>query len=137
MGRSTRQVFDRYIAALASGASNLDGTIDDLYDEAVVVEFPFARTEASRRVVGREAFRALAAVGRSLALRIDGIEDLRVHESTDPEVVVGEYTLAATLESSSRSGRAGFVVVLRVRDGRIVSLREYQDTAAMVDALTG
>jgi ketosteroid isomerase-like protein len=127
----------RYVDAIADGTSNTDTLIDQLYDEDVDIEFPFARTAESRRVAGREAFRAVAAIGRAMPLRIDGVDEVRIHQTADPEVVVAEYAVRATLETNERTGTAGFVVVLRVRGGRIVELREYQDTAAMLAAFAG
>ena len=58
-----------------------------------------------------------------------------VHETADPEVVIAEYGPSGTVTTTGRRASASFVMVLRVRDGRIVHLREYQDVRAISAAL--
>ena len=57
------------------------------------------------------------------------------HETTDPDVVVLEYRLGGTVTTTGERRSAAFVSVIRVRDGRIVGWREYQDTMAIAAAL--
>jgi len=63
--------------------------------------------------------------------------DVVVHETADPEVIVVEYALAAAAGPGGPTLVAPFVVVLRARDGRIAHWREYQNTAAIAEALSG
>jgi ketosteroid isomerase-like protein len=60
-----------------------------------------------------------------------------VHETADPEVIVAEHEMVGTLTSTGRAAAAAFVMLLRVRDGMVVHCREYQDVAAIADALAG
>ncbi|GAA4574208.1 nuclear transport factor 2 family protein [Planotetraspora kaengkrachanensis] len=108
---------------------------DDLADD-LVVEWPFNPPGRPRRVEGRAAFEAIAGPGRAaLPVRFEGFRDLVVHETADPEVIIAEYVLAGTVLTTGRQASAAFVTVLRVRDGKVVHVREYQDVAAMAAAL--
>jgi ketosteroid isomerase-like protein len=109
---------------------------EGLFADDLVVELPFARPGTPRRIEGREAFAAFAEPRRAaLPVRFDGFRDVAVHDTADPEVIVVEYELAGTHTGTGHSAAARFVVVLRVRDGKIARWREYQDTRAVEDAL--
>jgi ketosteroid isomerase-like protein len=104
--------------------------------EDAVVEAPFARPGMPRRIEGRAAFQAFAEPRRAaFPVRFTGFHDVVVHETADPEVIVAEYELAGTVTTTGRSAAAAFVLVLRVREGKIVHMREYQNVLAIADAL--
>ncbi|WP_020669122.1 nuclear transport factor 2 family protein [Amycolatopsis nigrescens] len=108
--------------------------IDEYWAEDVVIEQPFALPP--RRTEGRANFLAAAVPGRAaLPVRFDGIRDPVVHETVDPELIIVEFRLAGTITTTGRSASAPFVVVLRVRDGKIVLWREYQNVALMTELL--
>ncbi|HEU4430264.1 MAG TPA: nuclear transport factor 2 family protein [Myxococcota bacterium] len=96
--------------------------LPDLYAIDASVRHPFA-TDASAHLVGRdqlrEHFRNAGKAGITMKA-----EDVTVHETRDPEVVIGELTY----RGHDRQG-AGFEVgalfVLRVRGGEIVESRDY------------
>jgi ketosteroid isomerase-like protein len=50
-------------------------------------------------------------------------------------VIVVEYELAGTVTTTGRRAAAPFIGVLRVRDGKTVHWREYQNILAIADAL--
>ncbi|GAB3968088.1 nuclear transport factor 2 family protein [Plantactinospora veratri] len=105
---------------------------EDQLAEDVVVEMPFAAPGRPSRIEGRREFLEFAAAGRAgLPLRIDDCRNVLIHETTDPEVIVVEYELAATVTTTGVSASAPFVAVLRVRDGRVAHWREYQNPAAL------
>ncbi len=109
----------------------------DLLADDVVVEWPSAAPGRPRRLAGREAFRALAGPARAaLPFRFDEFELDAMHETADPDVVVLEYRLGGTVTTTGQRRSAAFISVIRVRDGRIVFWREYQDTTAIAAALT-
>ncbi|MEV4800631.1 nuclear transport factor 2 family protein [Nonomuraea sp. NPDC049421] len=128
--RTPRDLFARFQHNVLSGAAALDA---EMLADDVVVEQPFAR----HRTEGRERVAAMAEEGRaSLPVTFEEFRDVTVHETSDPEVIVTEYQLVGTLRGSDVRAQAAFVVVLRARDGRIVHWREYQDRAAITEALT-
>ena len=80
-------------------------------------------------------FRSFAAGQASLPVHFDGFRTVVIHDTADPEVIIAEYDLAGTVTTTNRQASASFVLVLRVRDGRIVHLREYQNVLGMAAAL--
>jgi ketosteroid isomerase-like protein len=60
--------------------------------------------------------------------------DLLIHQTTDPEVVVAEFTYRWR---SQEPLSVGCVVVVRVRDGKIVESRDYIDPVARLVASSG
>jgi ketosteroid isomerase-like protein len=59
---------------------------------------------------------------------------ITIHETTDPEVVVAEFEYRGTVADTGEPFALPGIFVLRVRDGEIVSSRDYFDhlTAARV-----
>jgi ketosteroid isomerase-like protein len=91
-----------------------------------VWEFPFAAPPMPRRLEGREAIRAwsLAAVrGIDPGRVLTRYEVHALHETSDPEVLVVEFDLHG--EQRGEPYRLPYIQVFRVRDGEIVSLRDY------------
>ncbi len=127
------QLFHRLLRHLISDPGE---PIDEqLWAPDVVVEMPFA-SGGTFRIEGRSEFLAFAERGRrALPIRFEGARDLVVHHSVDPNVVIGEYELAASHTTTGRTVSARFIGVLTAGDGQIVGWREYQDTLAMLDAL--
>jgi uncharacterized protein len=118
----------------------LDNTVnhpmDSLLADDAVLETPFAPPGRPRRIEGREEFLALAQAGRAaLPVRFEECRVTAIHDTADPEVIVVEYELAGTVTTTGRGAAAGFIGVLRVRDGRVTGWREYQDAVAIAHAL--
>lgn len=127
-----REVFDKL------KDNYLDETLDgELLADQIVVEVPFAPPGRGKRFEGsREEFVArINAERAAFPFRLDRVSVDAVHESSDPEVVIGQFRLGGALPSGEVR-EASFVVVLRVRDGKIVLWREYQDTLALIEAMT-
>jgi ketosteroid isomerase-like protein len=123
-----REVFEK-----AMRPEYLTGEVtgDHLADD-VVIEWPFA----GRRIEGKAAFLAMAGPARrALPFRIDRCETRAVHETADPEVIVVEYSLGGVMTATGDRAETDLICVLRVRDGKVVHWREYQDTAAIARAM--
>ncbi|MEV0799678.1 nuclear transport factor 2 family protein [Kribbella sp. NPDC050281] len=111
------------------------GAMDDLLADDVVMEVPFA-PGGPMRWDGREEWLAFAGPARAgFPVRFDRFTLLALHETLDPEVAVVEYELAGEITATGQRGAARFIGVLRVRDGKIAGWREYQNTAAIQQAL--
>ena len=107
----------------------------DFWAEDVVIEVPFARPGRPRRYAGRREFLDATRESRAaLPVRFEAMRDVTVHEAGDTFVI--EYELAGTVLTTGHQAAARFITVARVRDGRVVLWREYQDTAA-IDAALG
>jgi ketosteroid isomerase-like protein len=93
-----------------------------LYAEDAVVTHPFSTDPAVARLEGRAQIRAHFARAAEMAVDFRA-EDLVVHQTTDPEVIVGEYIYRGSLGGQDIA--MPMILVVRVRDGLIVESRDY------------
>ena len=130
--RSPREVF----LALVNGVA--DGRFDelpDLYAEQTDVVHPFDPVRApalrSREEI-REHFglreRSRPADAGSRPRRRVG--NVTIHETADPEVIVAEFEYQGTDPGTGEAYALPAIFVMRVRDGEIVSSRDYHDAIA-------
>jgi ketosteroid isomerase-like protein len=111
----------------------LDGdfaAFSQCFAEDAVVEFPFSVEAAvPTRVEGRESIeKVAAALGerfRRDGRRLHRFENLIVHETTDPEVLVVEFEALGDAGGDSAAYRLPDIQVWRVRSGRVQSMRDY------------
>ncbi len=103
----------------------------DLFAPDGVMEFPFggAAVGLPESLEGSEQIRrhlsaALGASRRS-GRRIVGYDAVVVHETTDPEVVIVEFDLQGEVVRTGQTYPLPYVQMFRVRDGAIVSMRDY------------
>ncbi|MGC4893852.1 nuclear transport factor 2 family protein [Micromonospora sp. DT31] len=125
-----RDVFHRLVegvARLVAGDTAQVDVLADLYAENTHVSHPMSP-------LGNEPLRTRDALRKHFAEgpgRHDGeltefhADDITVHETTDPEVVVAEFRYHGRVHG--RPFAVPCVFVLRVRDGRIVESRDYTD----------
>ena len=127
---SPREVF----LALVNGvAEERWDELPGLYAQQTDVVHPFdpLRAPAMRsRDELREHFRPTGD-GPRLIRRA---ADITIHETVDPEVIVAEFAYRGTVAGTGEPFALPGIFVLRVRDGEIVSSRDYFDhlTAARV-----
>jgi len=123
--RSPREVFLALVSGIADG--NPDG-LPELYAEQIDVVHPFdpmhgaplrSRDELRKRM---EQF----AAGPRPRRRVGNVT---IHETTDPEVIVAEFEYQGTTEAGEPYALPA-IFVMRVRDGEIVSSRDYHDHLA-------
>lgn len=124
---------DVFLALVNGVAEGRWDELPGLYAEQTDVVHPFdpLRGPALRtRDELREHFQP-AGDGPRLERRATGIT---IHETTDPEVVVAEFEYRGTVVDTGEPFTQPAIFVLRVRDGKIVSSRDYFDhvTAAAI-----
>jgi uncharacterized protein len=109
----------------------------ELYAEKTDVRHPmspYGDEPLSSREALHEHF-TVAARARATADRLEyRPENIVVHETGDPEVIVAEFDYAGTSQETGEPFSASCVFVLRVRDGEIVESRDYIDHIAMARA---
>jgi ketosteroid isomerase-like protein len=103
-----------------------------------VLETPFAPPGFPHKTVGREAIRDLLRpnyeAAKQAGRRITEYRDLRIHETTDPELMVAEFELIG-VDRDEEPYSARFIQVVRVRAGEIVEMRDYFDSRGMANRL--
>jgi len=127
---SPRRVLESLLQGISQGRWT---DLADLYAEDAVVEQPFAPLPP-RRLEGREAIRAHFAAAAQGPLRLEA-SNLVVHDTADPEVVIAEFDYEGQVTTTGHTFRVANIQVLRVRNGRIVSSRDYHDHLALAAAV--
>lgn len=128
--RTPTETFRALIRGVSAGPR---AELADLYAEVCDVVHPF-HPERAPALRSREELRAHFTLPAD-APKIERTPvDVRVHETADPEVVVGEFVYDCLLVDTGVRYRVPCVFVMRVRDGLIVESRDYIDHMAHVRA---
>ncbi|MGH7487018.1 MAG: nuclear transport factor 2 family protein [bacterium] len=124
---SPTEVFHRLVKAIAERRQS--EILDECYAEDVVVEHPFIIPEPTT-TRGREQLRERTTKLKKLPITME-IVDVVVHETADPEVIVGEFESRITSEQTGKCITTSNILVLRVRNGLVVSSRDYHNHALL------
>ncbi|MEV0227863.1 nuclear transport factor 2 family protein [Nonomuraea sp. NPDC050786] len=121
---SIEEIVTAYHAAMLHKSAD---ELADLYAEDGLHEFPFGGLAPYK---GREEIRAgYRASWGATAAEVQEVRRLALHRTTDPEVVVVEQNTFVVV-GDQRITVPG-LLVLRIRDGRIVHARDYMDSSAV------
>lgn len=120
------QLLDRLLAKDLNGMA-------DLWAEDGTAEFPYAMADAPRRLEGREAIRAHLL---TLVKVTDPREtpEIIVHRTDTPDTIIAEFSARGHTVRTGAPYELSYVVVLTVRDGRIVNYRDYWNPVATASA---
>ena len=124
---SPTEVFHRIVDAIAERRQA--EILDECYAEDVVVEHPFMIPEPTT-TKGREQLRVRATNLKNLPITME-IANVVVHETADPEVIVGEFESRITSKQTGKRITTRNILVLRVRNGLVVSSRDYHNHALL------
>lgn len=127
---SPRDVIDHLVQGISAGRWE---ELDDLYAEDAVVEYPMALPGGPARLAGRAAIRRYFAAVARLPLELRA-HHVVVHETRDPEVVIAEYDYDGLVTTTGRSFQVANIQVSRVRDGQILTSRDYHNHPVLADA---
>jgi ketosteroid isomerase-like protein len=120
-----REVFERVLRLILERQY---AAYVDLFAADAMFELPFAPPGVPRRIEGREQIRVFMQAGRErvqTATRQWEFHSIVVHETVDPEVIVTEFEVDGVATATGERYRFANLQVLRVRNGEIVSLRDY------------
>ncbi|MBS2964184.1 nuclear transport factor 2 family protein [Actinocrinis puniceicyclus] len=134
--RGPRETVELLLRTTAEGTRD---QIADLYAPDVVIEIPFAPNGIAAVTEGRESMRARMNAAAAL-FEFDAVSDVRLHETADPEVIVAEYRITGRVTDGGQPFSLSYITVTRVRDGLIVSSRDYGnplEVAALLEASRG
>ena len=132
LAQHPRAVLDEYRRAA------IDQSVDDLrrlYAADAVHEFPFSYPGTSIRLAGRdEIVNWIAGRWQDGRLKYERYRTLAIHDTTDPDTIVVEQE---ALGASPVTGEFALpnIMVITVRDGQIVRLRDYVNILAAAAAL--
>jgi ketosteroid isomerase-like protein len=124
---SPTEVFHRLVDAIAERRQS--ETVDACYADDVVVEHPFMIPEPTT-TRGREQLKERMRNLQHLPITME-IADVVVHKTADPEVIVGEFKSHITSKQTGKRITTSNILVLRVRNGLIVSSRDYHNHALL------
>ncbi|MEV8099363.1 nuclear transport factor 2 family protein [Kitasatospora sp. NPDC085879] len=125
-----REVFRKLLDGIGAGRF---ADLAELYAEDAVVETVFEPV-GPRRFEGRAALRErFAAVAEHSPVELTP-ENVVIRETDDPEVIVAEFDYRVHHRVTGRTFESANIQVLRVRDGLIVTSRDFHDHLALIVA---
>ena len=99
------------------------------------IEWPFRPPGVPARVQGRTEIRRFMTEAAKGFIRFDEYRNVVVHETTDPEVIIVEYEAYGTVVPTGAPFQQTLIAVFRVRNGQIVSYRDYLNPLPLAEAL--
>ena len=101
-----------------------------------IFEFLYTAPGWPQRIDGRDNLMAIfSGYGNMIALR--SADELVVHKSQDPRVVILEYAVHGTVLRTGLDYNNHFISVIAIEDRKIVHWRDYTDSYGAMAALTG
>jgi uncharacterized protein len=105
-------------------------TLPELYAEETHVVHPFHPLD-DRPITSRDELRRHFTLPEGmLPLPRRTVENVVIHDTSDPEVIVAEFEYHGNSADSGEPVVIPAVFIMRVREGRIVSSRDYLDHLA-------
>ncbi|MER7465325.1 nuclear transport factor 2 family protein [Streptomyces sp. NPDC097981] len=127
---SPREIFQKLIDGIGAGRFT---ELAELYAEDAVVETVFEPV-GPRRFEGRATLKErFAEVSASSPVELTPM-NVVVRETDDAEVIVAEFDYRVHHRVTGQTFTSSNIQVLRVRDGLIVSSRDYHDHLALIVA---
>ncbi|MFG1645805.1 nuclear transport factor 2 family protein [Amycolatopsis sp. NPDC049252] len=132
MTATSREVVERVLrAGLAMDTDTFVGLIaPDGY-----IEWPYRPAGVPDRLEGREQIREFLTAQAKGLVRFDEYRNTVIHETTDPEVVIVEYDVHGTVVPTGAPFHQTIIAVLRIRDGLVVSYRDYLNPLVLAETL--
>ncbi|MFF5291322.1 nuclear transport factor 2 family protein [Paractinoplanes globisporus] len=98
------------------------------------IEWPYRPPGAPARVQGHAEIRAhLTRVAQGF-LRFDDYRNVVIHETTDPDVVIVEYDVHATVLKTGAPLDQSVIAVFHLRNGQIHAYRDYINPLPLAEA---
>ncbi|MEU5781259.1 nuclear transport factor 2 family protein [Micromonospora lupini] len=120
----------------ASRAQDTEGFVGLLAPDCRI-EWPYRPAGLPAGVQGREQIREFLTGQANGLVTFDEYRNTTIHETTDPEVVIVEYEAHGTVVPTGAPLHQTIIAVLRIRDGLVVSYRDYLNPLVLAEALAG
>ena len=134
MTATSREVVEQVLRA---GREQDTDTFAGLIAPDGYVEWPYRPEGMPARVQGREQVREFLNAQANGLVRFDEYRNTVIHETTDPEVVIVEYDAHGTVIPTGAPLHQTIIAVLRIRDGLVVSYRDYLNPLVLAETLAG
>ena len=108
----------------------------DLFAPEGVIESPFAPPGAPSRLDGREAIREYSRQVMASPVRLEDFEEVELHQTQDPEVVIVEVRAKATLTTTGQSFVTTSIQIYRIRECQIVLFRDFANPRVLEDVIS-
>ena len=99
------------------------------------IEWPYRPPGVPARLQGRTEIHRYLNEAAKAFIRFDEYRDVVIHETTDPEVIIVEYEAHGTVVKTGAPFRQTVIAVFRVRNGQILSYRDYINPLPLAEAL--
>ena len=111
-------------------------TFPEMFAEDGVFEYPFAPPGLATRMVGQAAIIANFQKIRKI-LRIDGVANVCEIATSDPDMVVLEFSGHGEGLVTKEAYDQRYISVIRMRDGDIAHYKDYWNPIALLRAVKG
>ena len=108
----------------------------DMFAADGVMEFPFAPPGLKPRLEGQDAIAAHLRMFDG-TIEINDVTDVVAHETSDPEVLIVEFTGSGRGLATGEPYNQRYISVIRVRGGQIAHYRDYWNPLAVLRTLKG
>ncbi|MGF6886835.1 ketosteroid isomerase-like protein [Nocardia sp. GAS34] len=132
MTATSREVVEQILRA---GREMDTETFVSLFAPDGYIEWPYRPEGIPGRVEGREGVREFMTGQASGLVRFEEYRNTVVHETADPEVVIVEYDAHGTVIPTGAPFHQTIIAVIRVRDGLVVSYRDYLNPLVLAETL--
>jgi uncharacterized protein len=132
MTATSREVVERVLHA---GREQDTETFVSLIAPDCYIEWPYRPAGVPGRLEGRELIREFLTTQAKGLVRFDEYRNTVIHETTDPEVVIVEYDAHGTVIPTGAPLHQTIIAVLRIRDGLVVSYRDYLNPLVLAETL--
>ncbi len=132
MAATSREIVERVLRA---GREMDTETFVNLFAPDAYIEWPFRPAGIPGRVEGREGIRTFMTGQAAGLVRFEEYRNTAVHETVDPEVVIVEYDVHGTVIPTGAPFHQTIIAVLRIRDGLVVSYRDYLNPLLLAEVL--
>ncbi len=133
MTATSREVVERVLRA---GREMDTETFVSLFAPDAYIEWPYRPAGIPGRVEGRDQIRQFLTAQANGLIRFDEYRNTVIHETTDPEVVIVEYDAHGTVIATGAPFLQTIIAVLRIRDGLVVSYRDYLNPLVLAEVLS-
>jgi ketosteroid isomerase-like protein len=132
MTATSREVVEQILRV---GREQDTETFVSLFAPDGYIEWPYRPADIPGRVQGRDQIREFLIAQANGLVKVDEHRDTVIYETTDPQVVIVEYEAHGTVIPTGAPLHQTIIAVLRIRDGLVVSYRDYLNPLVLAEAV--